>query len=114
MENSGTRNKVSHIHEVVTQLAHWWDDEVFTQFPTWEACERSAIFSRPLLEQYFGSVSNENRDGIASYSHCAKYGIGREVLAKMLEGTESSSAIEEALCNLPMTERRRRYEAAQG
>lgn len=62
---------------------------MFEKYPTWEALEQAAIFSSLLLEQYFGSVDNENWTGIAHYAQCVKYGIGREVLAKMLEGTET-------------------------
>lgn len=105
MQAAVNRNRIKHANEVVNQYMHWFDDEVFELYPTWEACERSAIFSRPLLEKYFGPIDNENRIGIASYAKCVQSGIGREVLAKMLEGTETRSAIEEALRILPMTDR---------
>ena len=35
--------------------------------------------------------------GVLNYSQCAKYGIGREVIAKMLDGTEKEGAIQQAL-----------------
>ena len=100
---------------VVSQLARWWDDEVFEQFPTWEEAvddernffgERAANFSSP-LEKWFGEDFN-GMGGPGNYAQCVKYGIGREVIAKMLEGTETKSAIEQALASLPLTNRRKR------
>lgn len=108
MENAVNRNKVMHTHEVVAQLTRWWDDEVFEKYPSWDECEGSAIFSRPLLTQYFGPTDETGGGGAGAYAKCAKYGIGREVIAKMLEGTETKSAIEQALASLPLTARRKR------
>ena len=110
MENAVNRNKVMHTHEVVAQLTRWWDEEVFEKYPTWEACVGAAFFSDPNLEKYFGSSVGDGRNpaGHANYSQCAKYGIGREVIAKMLEGTETKGAIEQALASLPLTARRKR------
>jgi hypothetical protein len=68
---------------------------------------RAEIFISPQLAGYFGP-NDGNRTGIANYSQCAKYGIGREVIAKMLEGTETKGAIEQALASLPLTARRKR------
>ena len=107
MENAVNRNKVMHTHEVVAQLTRWWDDEVFEKYPSWEECERSGFFTRPLLEKYFGT-NEVNQTGSASYSKCVQYGIGREVIAKMLDGTESSESIKQALASLPLTARRKR------
>ena len=84
------------------QLVHWWDDEVFEQCPTWEACIRTGKIPRPDLERYFGEA---DQGGPGNYANAVKYGIGRRVLAKALEGTETRSAIEEALRILPMTDR---------
>jgi hypothetical protein len=64
MENAINRNKVTHTHEVVSQLTHWWDDEVFEKYPTWEECEGSGFFSRPLLIQYFGETDENGGGGI--------------------------------------------------
>ena len=66
------------------------------RFPTWgEAVddernffgERTANFSSP-LEKWFGEDFN-GMGGPGNYAQCVKYGIGREVIAKMLEGTET-------------------------
>lgn len=97
MENSINRNKVSHLHEVVHQLVHWWDDEIFEQYPTWEEFCR-AKNSMAKADEFFGG-----QHAAGGYATAVKYGIGREVLAKILEGTETRSAIEEALLNLPVT-----------
>ena len=110
MENAVNRNKVMHTHEVVAQLTRWWDDEVFEKYPSWfDVCNSTdnapAFFSRAIIEQYFGK---ENEGGIGAYSTSSKYGIGREVIAKMLEGTETKGAIEQALASLPLTARRKR------
>ena len=65
--------------------------------------EQAGFFSSLLLEQYFGK-SAEN--GKAHYSQSVKYGIGRNIIAKMLEGTESEASIRQALESLPLTARR--------
>lgn len=73
-------------------LAHWWDDEVFEQYPTWEACVAGPLFSADQLERYFGPPIESNAGilgGAGAYKKGVKYGIGREVLAKILEGTET-------------------------
>ena len=107
MENAVNRNKVMHTHEVVAQLTHWWDDVVFEKYPSWEECVRAAFFSSPQLAGYFGPNTGGG-GGYANYAQCVKYGIGREVIAKMLEGTETKTAIEQALASLPLTARRKR------
>ena len=56
-------------------------------------------------ESYFGG---EGDIGGRNYAQCAKYGIGREVIAKMLDGTEKEGAIQQALASLPLTARRKR------
>lgn len=99
--------KLMDVRNRYPDLAALVDDVVFEKYPTWDECERSAFFSRPLLEQYFGT-NDVNQTGSASYSKCAQYGIGREVIAKMLEGTETRTAIEQALASLPLTARRKR------
>ena len=105
MENAVNRNKVMHTHEVVAQLTHWWDDVVFEKYPSWDACEQAGFFSSLLLDQYFGKAVE---NGKAHYSQSVKYGIGREVIAKMLEGTETEGNIKQALASLPLTARRKR------
>ena len=107
MENAVNRNKVMHTHEVVAQLTRWWDDEVFEKYPSWEECVRAEIFISPQLAGYFGPNTGGG-GGYANYAQCAKYGIGREVIAKMLEGTEKEGAIQQALASLPLTARRKR------
>jgi len=112
-ENSIHRNKVAHCNEMVSVRREWWDDEVFEAYPTWDDAveDRCNYFAKPtaknsswvLLEKYFGK-SNEN--GPSHYSKSAKYGIGREVLSKML--SETKSDIEQALTSLPLTARAKR------
>ena len=97
-------------HEVVAQLTRWWDDEVFEKYPSWDECEGSAFFSRPLLTQYFGATDENGGGGAGAYLKCVQYGIGREVLAKMLEGTETKSAIEQALAVLNLVPTGLRFE----
>lgn len=105
MENAVTRNKVMHTHEVVAQLTRWWDDEVFEKYPSWEECEQAGFFSSLLLEAYFGKAVE---NGKGNYVNCSRYGIGREVISKMLEGTETEGNIKQALASLPLTARRKR------
>ena len=83
-----------HTHEVVAQLTRWWDDEVFEKYSSWEECVGAGFFTDPNLEKYFGSAIGDGRNpaGHANYAQCVKYGIGREVIAKMLEGTETRTA----------------------
>ena len=98
---------------MVSVRREWWDDEVFEAYPTWDDAveDRCNYFAKPtaknsswvLLEKYFGK-SNEN--GPSHYSKSAKYGIGREVLSKML--SETKSDIEQALTSLPLTARAKR------
>ena len=107
MENAVNRNKVMHTHEVVAQLTHWWDDVVFEKYPSWEECVRTGFFTSPQLEGYFGPNAGGG-GGYANYARCAKYGIGREVISKMLEGTETEGNIKQALASLPLTARRKR------
>ena len=68
---------------------------------------RAEIFISPQLAGYFGPNTGGG-GGYANYAQCAKYGIGREVIAKMLEGTEKEGAIQQALASLPLTARRKR------
>ena len=105
MENAVNRNKVMHTHEVVAQLTRWWDDEVFEKYPSWDECEQAGFFTSLLLEQYFGKAVE---NGKAHYSQSVRYGIGREVISKMLEGTETEGNIKQALASLPLTARRKR------
>lgn len=102
MENAVNRNKVMHTHEVVAQLTRWWDDEVFEKYPSWDSfCLGKNTMANP--DGFFGG---EHAAG--GYATCVKYGIGREVLAKMLEGTETENNIKQALASLPLTNRRKR------
>lgn len=109
MENSIGRNKIMHTHEIVHQLMHWWDDSVFERYPTWWECiesdDQAVIFTSLDLESYFG---NQNENGPGHYAQSVKYGIGREVIAKMLDGAENQSDIQEALAALEPTDRRKR------
>ena len=70
---------------VVSQLARWWDDEVFERFPTWFDCinsvDQAAFFSGLDLERFFGK---QDENGIGNYAQCVKYGIGREVIVLAL------------------------------
>ncbi|HYQ92457.1 MAG TPA: hypothetical protein VES89_10390 [Candidatus Competibacteraceae bacterium] len=84
---------------------HWFDDDVFEQCPTWDDCERAGKIPRPSLEQYFGPY-DKNKTGPGNYAQAVKYGVGRRVLAKALEGSESEDNIEEALRELPPTDPR--------
>lgn len=68
---------------------------------------RAEIFISPQLAGYFGPNTGGG-GGYANYAQCVKYGIGREVIAKMLEGTEKEGAIQQALASLPLTARRKR------
>jgi len=112
-ENSIHRNKVAHCNEMVSVRREWWDDEVFETYPTWDDAvdDRCNFFASPtgkntswvVLEKYFGK-SNEN--GPSHYSKSSKYGIGREVLSKML--SEKSDDIKQALTALPLTARAKR------
>jgi len=108
MENSIGRNKIMHTHEIVHQLMHWWDDVVFEKYPTWWECiesdDRAVNFNRPELESYFGAQES----GIGNYTQGVKYGIGSEVIAKMLAGAEKQNDIKEALAALEPTARRKR------
>lgn len=103
MENAVKRNSIAHLHEIVSRLVHWWDDEIFERYPTWAEI-KAAKFSSFNIEEYFGG---DGESGARAYARCVKYGIGREVLARMLEN-ESRAAIEQALLNLPPTERHKR------
>lgn len=115
MENSIGRNKIMHTHEIVTQLAAWWDDKVFNEYPTWEEAveDRCNFFevkagnftSLNLLNEYF---TGHGEVGARAYARCVKYGIGREVIEKMLAGAEKQSDIKEALTSLEPTARRKR------
>lgn len=115
MENSIGRNKIMHTHEIVHQLMHWWDDGVFDLFPTYGkariACKNSILpkdagknasnfMELVEFERYF---SNEGR-----YNESVQYGIGRDVIALMLEKAEKQSDIKEALAALEPTARRKR------
>lgn len=105
MENSIGRNKIMHTHEIVHQLMHWWDDVVFEKYTTWFDCleseDRAVKFNRSDLEAYFGPQES----GIGHYTQSVKYGIGHEVIAKMLSGAEKQSDIKEALTALEPTTR---------
>lgn len=115
MENSIGRNKIMHTHEIIHQLMHWWDDVVFEKYPTWGkarlACRNNSLvnvadnFSCNLMNlvDFEGYFSNEGR-----YGESVKYGIGWEVIAKMLSGAEKQSDIKEALASLEPTTRRKR------
>ncbi|MDQ5911059.1 MAG: hypothetical protein QG599_3156, partial [Pseudomonadota bacterium] len=89
---------------VADELAALWDDEVFEKYPSWSEIKAENFISLN-AESYF---SGEGDIGGRNYAQCVKYGIGREVIAKMLEGTETKSAIEQALASLPLTARRKR------
>ena len=111
-ENSIHRNKVAHCNEMVSVRREWWDDEVFEQYPTWEDAlydecnyfaSRSGKNTRPILEKYFGPSGS---GGEGAYAKSVKYGIGREVLSKML--SEKSDDIKQALTSLPLTARAKR------
>ena len=104
MENAVNRNKVMHTHEVVAQLTHWWDDVVFEKYPSWPEI-KAGNFTSLNLDLYFGG---DGDIGGRNYAQCVKYGIGREVIAKMLEGTETEGNIKQALASLPLTARRKR------
>lgn len=52
-------------------------------------------------DSFFGGIH-----AAGGYATCVKYGIGREVIAKMLDGTEKEGAIQQALASLPLTARR--------
>ena len=78
-----------HTHEVVAQLTRWWDDEVFEKYPSWDEF-KAGNFTNLNAESYF---SGEGDIGGRNYAQCVKYGIGREVIAKMLEGTETEGNI---------------------
>lgn len=116
MENSVTRNKVAHTHELVYSLVHWLDDEVFEQCQTWQDCLRSGIFTRPEIEKFFGKTKEGEHGnligGPGAYSKCVKTGVGREIVAKMLAGAESVEDIRKVIDNFPMTEQRRCYHPA--
>lgn len=115
MENSIGRNKIMHTHEIVHQLMHWWDDGVFDLFPTYGkariACKNSILpKDAPKIRRNFMELveferyfSNEGR-----YEESVKYGIGREVIEKMLGGAEKKTDIIEALAALEPTARRKR------
>ena len=115
MENSIGRNKIMHTHEIIHQLMHWWDDVVFEKYPTWwkllkanknnEIQDQAVNFNRLDLEAYFGQ---QDENGPGHYTQCVKYGIGHEVITKMLAGTEKQSDIKEALTALEPTARRKR------
>jgi len=109
MENSIGRNKIMHTHEIVYQLMHWWDDVVFEKYPTWFECieseDQAVKFNRLDLEAYFGK---QDENGPGHYSQSVNYGIGHEVIAKMLAGAEKQSDIKEALAALEPTARRKR------
>ena len=114
MENSIGRNKIMHTHEIIHQLMHWWDDVVFEKYPAWgkllkanqnnDLQDRAVKINRPELESYFG----KQESGIGNYAQGVKYGIGSEVIAKMLSGAEKQSDIKEALTSLEPTARRKR------
>ena len=93
-----------HTHEVVAQLTRWWDDEVFEKYPSWSEIKAENFISLN-LDLYFGG---DGDIGGRNYAQCVKYGIGREVIAKMLDGTEKEGAIQQALASLPLTARRKR------
>ena len=109
-ENSIGRNKVAHSNEVVYQTMHWWDDEVFEEFPTWYDCinnvdQAQYLLSLDELEHYFGK---QNENGPGNYAQCVKYGIGENVLAKMLRDAVSLTEIRESLTSQEVTDRRKR------
>ncbi len=97
MENSIGRNKIMHTHEIIHQLMHWWDDVVFDLFPTYGkariACKNNILpkdavkINRNFMElvEFEGYFSNEGR-----YEESVKYGIGHEVIAKMLSGAANA------------------------
>jgi hypothetical protein len=80
--------------KVVSQLTHWWDDVVFEQFPSWEeikAGENARLnVEDSYLHVFFGGEGDE---GGRNYAQCVQYGIGRRVIAKMLEGTELAELV---------------------
>ncbi len=98
-----------HTNEIVHQLMHWWDDVVFEKFPDWWECinsdDQAVNFNRLDLEAYFGQ---QDENGPGHYTQGVKYGIGHEVITKMLAGTEKQSDIKEALTALEPTARRKR------
>lgn len=57
-------------------------NEVFEKYPSWEEF-KAAFFSSLNADVYFGG---DGDIGGRNYAQCVKYGIGREVLAKMLVG----------------------------
>lgn len=116
-ENSVHRNKFAHCNEMVTIRREWWDNKVFEAYPTWEDAVRDECnlfgggydnFSIPLaLEKYFGETDKNGGGAPGAYARCVIYGIGREVLLKMLPG-ETPSSIQQALAALPLTARAKR------
>lgn len=78
---------------MVSVRRDWWDNKVFEAYPTWEDAvedrcnyfgqQADNFISLVCLERYFGK---QNENGPAHYSQSVTYGIGREVLAKMLPG----------------------------
>lgn len=111
-ENSIHRNKIAHTHEMVSVRRDWWDNKVFEAYPTWEDAvadecnffnNRTGNLTNPILTRYFG----EEPAGQGNYSRCVTYGIGREVLSKMLPG-ETAESIKQALASLPLTPRAKR------
>lgn len=117
-ENAVHRNKVAHCHEMVEVRRKWWDDKVFVAYPTWDDAiedrcnyfgERSGIFTRPLLERYFG-LDSGGMGGPGAYAKSVETGIGRRVLAKMIPVPEND--IREAMEGQgAITQRAARYQA---
>ena len=99
--------------QMVSVRREWWDDEVFEAYPTWDdalddECNyfgvRMVKNNHLKLREYFGV---DGDIGARNYARCVKYGIGHEILSKMLP-SETNSDIKQALTSLPLTARAKR------
>lgn len=103
LENSVRRNMNKTNNELVYQCMHWFDDKVFSDYPTWDDVNQSAIFGTLDLEEFFGKL---DENGKGNYAKCVESGIGRKNIAKFTG--LNVKEVEESLNSLTPTNRRKR------
>ena len=103
LENSVTRNKMKLVNELVYQYMHWFDDEVFDEFQTWDSIIKAEKNFSLDVQEYF---TGDGDVGARNYAQCVEYGIGRESLVKATG--RNLGEVQEALSSLAPTERRKR------
>jgi hypothetical protein len=105
-ENSEDWSTSVQHQKLIVARARQYLNDLLAECPTWEEAISRAdnVIGPQTLVEWFGpaiAVSGNGKPGPANYAQCAKVGVGREVIARLLGETWSSSQVQKVLALLP-------------